>query len=228
MDTLTNDVVATKAIAVLLDHQADINKCQEIMRTSCTITAHKLRQLLLPILNRWGMGWLGKHGMLTYPMVGDNTVIVPNEEVEIASSAYRLDRLHWDLFHALFVHYKASTGYLYEYVESVSLPPPESTSYVWLMSRYEEAGSGSKCTLTVDGTIPCTLTAILHPLPIEGQHYHGPITPEYYQDVVDSGGNPVELVQYLPTYKAGPNGTWILDRDWDSEYYYPDRLDDCC
>jgi hypothetical protein len=220
MEALTDDTVATRAIAILLDHQADINKCLEIMRTSSTITARRLRALLLPILNRWGIG--RDKDVWTYPMVGDNTQILANEVVEVSGSAYGLDRLHWDLFHALFVHYEASTGYLCEYLEPI--PPPNTVSYVWVMSRYEPDGTDDDWgTLTVDGIIPCSITAELHPLLIREQqcmtYYHGPITQEYYQDVVDSGGNPVELVQYLSTYKAGPNGTWVLDRDWDYGIY---------
>ena len=210
MNTIDNDIIATTANDILLEHQVDINKYQEIMRTSCTNTAHRLRELLAPILHRWGTGH--RANVWTYPMVGNNTVIVPGEEVQVSASPYGLDRLHWDLFHALFVHYKPSTGYLINYMEHIPLPSPEATPYLWVTSCYY------RDTLTVDGTIPCSLTAKVHPLSIAGQHYHGPITQEYYDDVVSTGGSLIELVQNIPTYRAGPNGIWILDRDWDGAY----------
>lgn len=227
MDTLTNESLDKQAETILEEYQRAISIHQGQAQLIGTGIADKLRELLVLILHRWGVG-MRSGGVWVYPRVGDNTVTVPNEVVPISEAGYALGLVHYEVFNLLHT-YTQPCGYLYPYLQPI--PLPANTIYMWVTSRFEveEVDDGDNWgTLTVDGTIPCTLTTMLHPLPIEGQHYHGPITVEYYQDVVDNGGNPLELVQYLPTYKAGPNGTWILDRDWDEGYHYPGMVDDCC
>lgn len=205
---------------ILTDHMANIKAYQEAARSNNISIGYRLRELLVPILNRWGIGW--DDGIWLSP-----TVIEGGPPVRISCNA--LYFVHKELSELL----DSSDGlgnWLGKYVEPI--PVPLNATYVWVTSYYKEDPDDSdRGTLVVEGTIPLSLTAMVPPLPIVGNHYHGPITQEYYDDVVSAGGSLandacrrlrlIEVVQNLPTYKAGPDSTWIQDREWDRDYYYP-------
>ncbi len=212
--------VQGSAEPILTDHLANIKAYKEAARSNSMSIGNKLRELLVPILNRWGIGW--DRGIWTFPMVIEDASNV-RKAVPLSGDALYL--VHGYLSKMLY----ESDGCgkcLYEYVEPI--PLLHDVTYVWVISYYKEDPDDSDSgTLTVEGTIPQSLTDIVPPLPITGNHYHGPITQEYYDDVMSNastGNDLIEFVQNLPTYKAGPNGTWVLDRDWDSNYYYPGLL----
>lgn len=205
---------------ILTDHKANIKSYKEAARSNSMSIGYRLRELLVPILNRWGIGW--DRGVWTFPMVTENP---SNYRGAITLSCDALYIVH-DYLSQLLYETDGRGGSLYEYVEPI--PLPQDVTYVWVTSYYkEDPDNTDRGTLLVEGTIPLSLTAIVPPLPITGNHYHGPISQEYYDDVMSNASNPndlIELVQNLPTYRAGPNNTWVLDRDWDSRYYYPGML----
>jgi hypothetical protein len=247
MNTLDNDscwssaTIQDAAEAILADHMANIKAYKEAARSNNMSIGSRQRELLVPILNRWGIGW--DRGIWTFPMVIEDPSDPLSWTQSTTSNVRKVVTLSCN---ALYLVHDYLSQMLYEsdglgdclekYVEPI--PLPTDVTYVWVTSRWssatltsyykEDPDDSDTGTLTVEGTIPVSLTDIVPPLPIVGNHYHGPITQEYYDDVVSAGGSLVELVQNLPTYRAGPNSTcdgaprctWVLDRDWDRDYYY--------
>lgn len=211
--------IRSSAESILTDHIDNIEAYKEAARSNNISIGNRLRELLVPILNRWGIGW--DRGIWTFPMVVEDP---SNYRGVVSVSCDALYLVHNYLSQVLYES-DGCGSFLDKYVEPI--PLLHDVTYVWVTSYYKEDVDGSdNSQLVVEGTIPLSLTDIVPPLPITGNHYHGPITQEYYDDVVAAGGKLllVELVQNLPTYKVGPNSTWILDRDWDSDYYYPGLL----
>lgn len=205
------------ALERLHEQMVDIH-LMDARTSSMEVANYHLRQLLLPILHRWGVG-MQKGGAWVYPRVGDNSQVVGARVMRNPLySCYPLKVLHPQLYSLMWSVNKVDGGkHVVDYMEAIPLPP-EPVDRVWV-------------TLTPDFPA-CRLGTVDFPgavHPADSKEYLGPISKSLYEDLVGWGGDIEDVVvESMPSYHAGPDGTWVLDRDWDTDYYYPGKVDDCC
>lgn len=167
-----------------------------------------LRELLVPILNRWGMG-MRKGGALLY--------LNPNTEgedvIEVDKGCdYVLGALHDELAGALWE--EVDGGTLHDYIEDIDIPIDDvddgGVGYVWLVSWgghvLEPLSLDESMTLNAEDTNdydPDTL-------------YYGPITQAFIDDtgIGAVGHDPHPYLDVLPKYK-------LVDSRWVRHYYRP-------
>lgn len=179
--------------------------------SAATTKAASVRELLLPILHRWGVG-MQKGGALVYPRVGDGCLIVGERVMRNPRySCYPLKLLHPKLY-SLMWEQVGNGEHVVDYMEPIPLSG-EPIERVWAVLGPET---------------PCSeLTAIPFPVTLDYpsiEVYYGPISKAFYEDIGgewDSsverwGGDDEDLVSYLPPYEPGYGGTW--KEDWEYGY----------
>jgi hypothetical protein len=190
------------ALEKLHEQMVDIH-LMDARASSMEVANYHLRQLLLPILHGWGVG-MQKGGALVYPRVGDNSQVVGEKVMRHPLySCYPLKVLHPQLYSLMRSVNKVDGKHVVDYMEGIPLPL-EPIERVWV-------------TLAPDFPA-CGLGAADFPLvvqPADGREYLGPISKSLYESLVAWGGDIEDVVAVsLPSYGAGPNGTWIENDDW--------------
>lgn len=166
--------------------------------------ASQVRDTLVPILQRWGVGLRGHSGGWVYPAAGGVPIYNPvvdiegrvgwgNKEINVF-----LRLIHYELWLLLTTFDEIQDEYLYHYIEDI--PLPRDASYVWI--TWEEGGS-------IVNAVECGTEVE------EGMMSYGPVTREFYEDIcsmVEGEGDLNLILHALPCYVAGLNNTWIAEQ----------------
>ena len=161
-----------------------------------------LRELLVPVLNRWGMG-MRKGGALLYL----NPNIEGEDVVEVDKGCdYVLGELHDELAGALWEEVDADGSTLHDYIVDIDIPQSDGADggvhYVWLTYL-------DNCLAIVDMTSSQghELSDVL---------YYGPVTREYVEDLNTIGDDldVLTVLDCLPKYK-------LIDSRWVRHYHRP-------
>ena len=198
--------MTTEKVRAVMDlYQMVIDAHEEQLTIARQNVASILRELLTPILNRWGMG-MRKGGALLYlnpNMEGEDVVEVDK------GCDYLLGELHPELAGALWEEVGSNGSTLHEYIEYIDIPTDDldddGVEYVWLVSWgghfLEPLGFSESLTLGTGDTNDYSTNTI----------YYGPITQAFIDDTgigaIDHDPHP--YLDVLPKYTLHEGGKWV-------------------
>lgn len=187
---------AQAVMALMGRYERDMELSHKITGAVRENVGERLRDLLVPILNRWGMG-MKKGGALLYlnpNMEGEDVVEVDK------GCDYVLGELHPELAGALWEEVHRDGGTLHDYIEDIDVPQSDGEDggvhYVWIAEHGDYLE-------TVDMTASWghEPSAVI---------YHGPVTREFIKDVglIGADLDVLTVLDSLPKYRAG-------DMEWE-------------
>lgn len=188
--------------AALHTYDKVMEACSEqVMRANYELAA-AIREVLLPILHRWGMGML-LGGTLVYHQPSIKAIAAGKWEVHIDKDVNDLAllALHPEVYHALWgklsLYPYDPKPTMHDFIMAIPLPGVD-TEYIWIT----EDEDGHWDTITYEDSLN---------EPLHNLIYCGPITQAYWEDIRGQevvGG----FIDVLPAYK-------YIDNDF--VRYYP-------
>lgn len=178
-------------------YQQEVARSEERLTTAAIDTGVYLRHLLMPILDRWGMG-MKKGGALLYPEPNVHRMADGIWEVAMGKECdYALGALHPELADALWsvVDIFPYEDTFHDYVDDIPLPTNRN-DYVWV-------------TIDNETVVLINFTDSITSPPMESDVYYGPVTKAYMQDIANHG-DVTEFIVTLPRYIVNEDNQWEL------------------
>lgn len=196
----------TQAVmAIMGRYERDMELSERIAVAVRENAGERLRDLLLPILHRWGMG-MRKGGALLYlnPNIGGEDVVEVGKGCD-----YVLGEVHPELAGALWEEVDSDGGTLHDYIEDIDIPTDDlgdgGVDYVWLVHWggvwLEPHNFTEAVSLDAEDTNGYSAKT----------KFYGPITQAFIDDmgIGTVGHDPHPYLDVLPKYTLNVDGRWV-------------------
>lgn len=203
--------VQAAALAIAYRQKLDVYDYSKEILATTKEAASQARELLVPILQRWGVGLTGgAHNVWLYPSPMGGGIATGWGDAYLQLMYPELWQLVWGDFNPV------NKGYLLTHVGDIPLPDYDLTSdrYLWIAASVEPEDEYGDTIITQVFTVPCKDKG--EPLTL----YFGPITREFYEDYTACMGVSTlsvpevgDLLEELPVYVVDPVGQWQVSEE---------------